>query len=533
MQKKSILNASDLSYELVPPRVLFKDITVAIHEADRIGLVGRNGSGKSTLLKLLAGQLIPKTGTTTTTGSIYYLPQVSTLNPYVSNDSILDWLSSICDEWWTVTTLLEEQFETELSLSQSIGSLSGGELTKLWLAIALSKQPDILLLDEPTNHLDLVALEQLQRALQAFSGAFVIVSHKPFFLDQVVDTIWELTPLVLKVYGGNYSFYRSQKEIEHQTALRAHEVARKELKRAKASALQEQKRAAQSRKNGRQLAGSIPKILAGALKRKAEVTAGLAKQKHEAAVEKAIQQVTETKIKTTKATRIQLEEHSQKHKNLIDIQGANLRVEDRVLIENIQLHVSSGDRIAIAGANGSGKSSLAKAILGIKQSPAVLESGEIALADAMKVVYLDQSYEFVIREQTVLENMQLANPDLDYQLLRQQLGHFLFFKDDVDKPASALSGGELARLAIAMISVSKIDWLILDEPTNNLDLDTIDRIVDGVKEFEGALWVISHDIDFLGRIKIRQAYQISNCQLQPLIHRPDDAQRYYQELLAR
>jgi ATPase subunit of ABC transporter with duplicated ATPase domains len=219
MQKKSILNASDLSYELVPPRVLFKDITVAIHEADRIGLVGRNGSGKSTLLKLLAGQLIPKTGTTTTTGSIYYLPQVSTLNPSVSNDLILDWLSSICDEWWTVTTLLEEQFETELSLSQSIGSLSGGELTKLWLAIALSKQPDILLLDEPTNHLDLVALEQLQRALQAFSGAFVIVSHKPFFLDQVVDTIWELTPLVLKVYGGNYSFYRSQKEIEHQTGV--------------------------------------------------------------------------------------------------------------------------------------------------------------------------------------------------------------------------------------------------------------------------------------------------------------------------
>ncbi|HEY9891800.1 MAG TPA: ABC-F family ATP-binding cassette domain-containing protein [Candidatus Sericytochromatia bacterium] len=543
MHQKAILNASNLTYELAATRSLFKDITIAIHQSDRIGLVGRNGSGKSTLLKLIAGQLTPKTGTTTTTGSLYYLPQISTINPSASHDSVLEWLSSLFDEWWTVTTLLEEKFETELSLSQSINSLSGGELTKLWLAIALSKRPDILLLDEPTNHLDLVALEQLRIALQEFPGALVIVSHKPFFLDQVVETIWELTPLALKVYGGNYSFYRSQKETEHQAALRTHEVARKELKRAKASALQEQKRASQSDQQGRKLTGSIPKIVAGAMKRKAEVTAGIAKQKHKAAVENATEKVTKTKIRTTKATRIQLEERSQKHKNLIDIQGADLRVGERVLIENIQLQVSSGDRIVIAGANGSGKSSLAKAILGIKQSPAVLESGEIAISTAMKVVYLDQTYELVNRERTILENMQLANPDLDYQLLRQQLGHFLFFNDDVYKSASALSGGELARLAIAIISISKIDWLILDEPTNNLDLETINHIIDGLNEFQGALLVIAHDIDFLGRIGIRQSYKISDRQLQPLIHQPDDseavaslrasAQRYYQELLAR
>ncbi|HAA32236.1 MAG TPA: ABC transporter ATP-binding protein [Cyanobacteria bacterium UBA8553] len=539
MPKKAILNASNLSYELATTRILFKDISVAIHDGDalrdgkgdRIGLVGRNGSGKSTLLKLLAGQLTPTTGTITTTGSIYYLPQVSTLNPSVSNESVLDWLSSISEEWWTVTTLLEEKFETEISLSQSISSLSGGELTKLWLAIAFSKQPDILLLDEPTNHLDLMALEQLRTALQAFSGTFVIVSHKPFFLDQVVDTIWELTPEALKVYGGNYSFYRSQKETEYQAALRAHEVARKELKRAKTSALQEQKRAAQSRQHGRQLAGSIPKILAGSLKRKAEVTAGIAKQKHEAAVEKATQKVTETKIRTTKATRIQLEECSQKHKNLIDIQGADLRLGNRLLINNIQLHVSVGDRIAIAGLNGSGKSSLAKAILEMKPSPASLESGEITIASGIKVVYLDQTYELVNREQTVLENMQAVNPDLNYQLLRQQLGHFLFFNNDVYQPASGLSGGELARLAIALISIAEIDLLILDEPTNNLDGETINHIVDGLNDFQGALWVISHDIDFLSRIGIMQAYQLNNCQLQPLSHRPDDAQRFYQELL--
>jgi ATPase subunit of ABC transporter with duplicated ATPase domains len=534
MRFKVILNASNLAYELATMQRLFQDITIAIHEKDRIGLVGRNGSGKSTLLKLLARQLKPKTGTIITTGSNYYLPQISTLNSSSSNDSVLDWISNIFDEWWTVTTILEDTFTTALDLAQSISSLSGGELTKLLLAIALVKQPDILLLDEPTNHLDLVSLEQLKVALQEFSGALVIVSHKPFFLDQVVDTIWELTAEKLKVYGGNYSFYRSQKQTEQQAALRAHEVARKELKRAKISALQEQKRAAQSQRNGRlrQLEGSISKSAAGAMKRKAEVTAGIAKQKHELAVEKATEKVTETKIKTTKSTNVQLEECSHKHKNLIYIQQANLKVKERVLIKNIQLHVAAGDRMAILGENGSGKSSLAKAILGIKPSPAVLE-GEITISSAMKVVYLDQTYQLVNRHQTVLENMQQANPDLDYQLIRQQLGHFLFFNDDVYKPALALSGGELARLAIAMISISKIDWLILDEPTNNLDVETINHIVDGVNDFQGAIWVISHDIDFLSRIGIKQAYQISDCQLQPLRNLPEDAEQFYQELLAK
>jgi ATPase subunit of ABC transporter with duplicated ATPase domains len=539
MHSQAILKASNLTYELANIRTLFKDIAVAIHEKQRIGLVGCNGSGKSTLLKLLAQELTPKMGSIITRGSIYYLPQISTLNLSASNDSVLDWLSSISDEWWTVTNLLNEKFETELCLSASIGSLSEGELTKLWLAIALSKQPDILLLDEPTNHLDLIALEQLQKVLQVFPGAIAIVSHKPFFLDQVVDTIWELTPKALLVYGGNYSFYRSQKESEYQTALRAHEVARKKLKHAQTSAAQEQKRAAQSQRNGRLHADSIPKILAGAMKRKAEVTAGIAKQKHEAAVESATQKVASTKIKTTKAASIQLQERSQKQKNLIDIQGADLKLgvraaspkENRLLIKNIQLHVSSGDRIALAGANGSGKSCLAKAILGMKQSPAILESGEIAIASQMKAVYLDQTYEVVNREITVLENMQAVNPDLNYQLLRQQLGHFLFFNDDVYKNASVLSGGELARLAVAMITVSQIDWLILDEPTNNLDVETINHIVDGLNEYQGALWVISHDIDFLSRIRIMQAYQIKNHQLQPLIHQPDDAERYYQELI--
>jgi len=312
-----------------------------------------------------------------------------------------------------------------------------------------------------------------------------------------------------------------------------HEVARKELKRTQAAAMQEQQRAAQAQRNGRAkfINGSIDRMAAGLIKTKAETSAGNAKKKHEAAVAKANQKVADTKVKTTKVTSIQLEEKSQKRKNLIDIQGANLRVSERILLHNIQLHVASGDRLAIVGANGSGKSSLVKAILESKNQTAVLESGEVLLAPTMKAMYLDQTYELVNREYTILENMQAANANLSYQLLRQQLGHFLFKYDEVNKSASVLSGGELARLAIAMISISEIDLLILDEPTNNLDIETVEQMVVGINDYQGAIWVISHDLDFLSRISITQSFKLKEQVLQMTTHLPSTPEEYYRELL--
>jgi ATPase subunit of ABC transporter with duplicated ATPase domains len=205
-------------------------------------------------------------------------------------------------------------------------------------------------------------------------------------------------------------------------------------------------------------------------------------------------------------------------------------VNQRQLISSIQFHLESGDRVAIAGANGSGKSSLIKAILRCSKQ-AVLKFGEISLSPSLSAVYLDQSYELVDRNLTVLENMQASNPALNYQLLRQQLGHFLFFNQTVDKLASVLSGGELARLALAIVSVSKIDCLILDEPTNNLDISTVDQIVDAVNDYQGALVVISHDLDFLARIQIVNAFKIGNKRLQLMKFLPEEPDRYYQELL--
>jgi len=527
------LIAEQLGCEVANERSLFKNISLSVFPGDRIALVGKNGVGKSTLLQCLARQRQPTQGKVSSQASVVYVSQLSSLKKIAQKQSVLEFLSAVTDAWWEVEHCLDSLFNTVLDLSSPTHCLSGGEMMQLSLAISLWRKPDLLLLDEPTNHLDYLALEQLRQALSQFKGAFIIVSHKPFFLDQVVDMTWELTPVGLRVYGGNYSFYRERRQMERKAAERSHETARKELKRTKATILKEQKRAAQSSRKGRQqfLAGGIPRIVAGGLQRSAEQIAGKLKTKHEAAVTAATKKMAETKVSVHKATSVQLSAKSQKHRNLIEVSHADLWMGERVLVRDVSLRMVSGDRIAIAGPNGSGKSSLIKAILGL-DTAAVFKTGDIQLAD-MQTVYLDQRYELIDRSQTVLENMHSANSTLAYQLLRQQLGHFLFFNDDVYKPAAVLSGGELARLAIAMITISELDLLILDEPTNNLDIETVNQIINGLSQYQGALCVISHDLYFLSRIRIVQSLRLLNASLQQTTYLPNDKSDYYDELLGR
>ena len=535
MQNRSVLHASHLAYEPSTVTSLFSDVSLEISAGDRIGLVGRNGIGKSTLLQLLAGHLTPTAGNIHRTGTVHYLPQVSLLQQQFQYATVLDLLTNTSDEWWGITDRLEEQFETQLDLTHPLRCLSGGELTRLLLAIAFFHQPDVLLLDEPTNHLDFLALNQLKRCLHEFTGAFVIVSHKPFFLDQVVNTVWELTSDGLISYGGNYSFYQDQKQIEQHTRLRAHEAARKALKRAKETLQNEEKRAARSRREGRRQAldGSMGKAAQHYFANRASASAATASQNHQMALATAKQTFENTKLYVPKATQVILQETSRKRKTLVDLHNARLMRGDCCLIRSISMHLAVGDRITIAGANGSGKSSLMEAILNPANEPssAYLEGDIIQISPSMRTVYLDQSYALIDRHKSILENMQCINPTLNYRLLRQQLGHFLFSDDTLHQSASTLSGGELARLAIALISISDLDLLVLDEPTNNIDTDTVHQMIEGLNTFQGAVLVISHDLNFLSQIGITQAFKLEQGKFHEMLHQPNQSDAFWDELL--
>lgn len=327
MDRKSLLTADNITYELASGRSLLKGIRAGITHGEKIALIGANGVGKSTFLKILAGQFQPTEGSVIRDVSVYYLPQVSTIGQETKENTVLNFIGSLSDEWWEIGNILEAKLGTSLDMSLPVGSLSGGELTKLFLAIGLSRDPSLLLLDEPTNHMDFAALETLKNFLKSFTGAFVIVSHKPFLLDQVANTTWELTQSELKVYGGNFSAYKAQKETELQVALRTHELAKKELQRALYSSLEEQKRAARSRKEGRLQAQdrSMGRLERDFFANKASASAGSAAKKHEAAIAKATQKLEDSKMRTNKVTLVRLEEgSSKKGRNLVNIQGAHL-----------------------------------------------------------------------------------------------------------------------------------------------------------------------------------------------------------------
>lgn len=530
--KKIYITANKISY-IANNRSIFSDLTFAINQGDKIGLVGQNGAGKSTILKIIAGIEKPTTGSIFGKGRVYYVPQLD-LALLQSEKTIEEYLRSQQVDLVKFNVALRKLFKVaNLDFSQSLKTLSGGEMVKIEFTIASLSAPDVLVLDEPTNHLDVIAIEALKNFLVHFHGAYVIVSHDPLFLDLTVSNIWELEAGNLHSFGGDFSFYRERKKLLEQGRERNYQAAKKEVQKYQASLEHEQERAAHSAR-GKGEAGdrSQSRMERGFKKNQASTTAGQLKVKALQRLDEAQTKAESLRGKIRKKTYVDLAAaDNTKGRTLFRLTDASLFVVGTQLIEHISLEMRYGDRFVLLGKNGSGKTALIRGILGA--DPATSIQGELYKLKNLRVVYISQKYEIVNPSLTLFENMK-AFGSADEQAIYDQLGHFLFdTRRDANKKASTLSGGEVARLAFAMVTASPIDLLILDEPTNNLDLETIGVIVEALKDFFGGIVVVSHNIDFLCQLGVSRAYVIYNHELHPMLTSPEQEKEFYNELVEK
>lgn len=503
MIKKTLINLKNVKFTLESGRTLFKGVSLTVSAGEKIGLVGRNGSGKTTLLRLIERKMDPST--------VFYLPQID-LEKYKSSESVQDYIKKYRPDWWEVVTDIDEK--------AVLKTLSGGELMRLNLSIGQARDPDLFLLDEPTNHLDIKAIAELFKFIKESKKSFVIVSHHPYFLDKTANTIWELDNQQVSVYGGDYSDYVGAKDNEKSAQKRDYKAAQKRLRKVKLSFRAEEERAARSRRVGETLkkAGSqsMSRMEMGFFKNKSAQSSAQRKKAIQRKMRVAYQKVAELKPRERKSAFLDLKtDTSRKRRLIVDIREADLVLpNNKKLIDNFSLQIYYGDRLAIAGNNGSGKTSLVK------------------MLDPSSAVYIDQKYDLVDPEKSLIENVQKYNPDISYEQVRRQLGSFLF-RDDVDifKRAGELSGGEVACLTFAMVTASEVDLLVLDEPVNNLDLETVEVIAEELRDFPGAIVAISHHIDFLSQIGVDVCYHISESKLKRMQSTPEDADVFYQELV--
>lgn len=454
-------------------RACFSDIHVRIEHGARIGIVGNNGSGKTSLLKLLAGLYAPSEGRVQRLHSMThaYVPQV---------------------------------LEADISMS-------GGERMQAALASALTREPELLLLDEPTNHLDDKHREQLLRRLQRFPGSLVMVTHDVSFMDALCDHIWHLDQGQLRTARGTYSDYLEA--IEHQRS--ALEAELQQIQRAErathAALMQEQERAAKARQRGIK---AIEQNRWAVIKSPTKLGRGNSTAGNNSAHLRAERTANiEQRARLGHIELIQPEFHLPSARvddtNILQITTASVRYthSNTNVLSELDLVLSAGERVALLGPNGCGKSTLVRAIL---QSQHIQRDGNWLVPRSAEIGYLDQHYADLDRQISVLECLRQRVPDWNATKLQHHLADFLFRGQTVQAKVSTLSGGEMARLALARIAARAPRLLILDEITNNLDLRTRSHVEQILRHYPGALLVITHDARLLETIGVDTCWKIQN-----------------------
>ncbi len=453
-------------------KTCFEDFNAQIPYGSRIAVIGRNGCGKTTLLKILCGMVAPTSGVVQCGDDVAFgfVPQII----------------------------------------EGFSSLSGGQRLNKALTYALRGNPNVLLLDEPTNHLDHHHRKSLMRLLKSYPGTLIVVSHDVELLRHSINTLWHIDNGRIHVFSGNYDDYRQEIQ-NHQTSLEQ-ELSRlgRQKKDMHHALMKEQKRAARSKLKGEKSISrrKWPTVVSSAKAGRAEETSGRKKSALDHKKQDLTKRLTDLSLPEIIVPKFSMNPAFIGDHTLVSIREGSIGYHGQApILQKINLSMKSTDRIAIQGNNASGKSTLVKAIL---NDAGVLRSGEWTVPKLVDIGYLDQHYGTLSPEKTVCEIIEDAAPTWLQGEVRRYLNDFLFRKnEEVNAPVKQLSGGEKARLSLARIAASPPKLLILDEITNNLDLETKGHVIDILKNYPGAMIVISHEPDFLKEIGIHTAYHIT------------------------
>ena len=507
------ISISNLSKEFEVGKKILDGLTFQVDQGERVGLLGKNGAGKTTLFKILTGELDWDEGEVHVAPGkgVGLISQIPVYPPAYTVEDVLqtafdrlhameaemarlaeqmgaDTDPALLRRYDALTAAFEAGggYDTQTELNkvcngleisqdmrgQLFSSLSGGEKTRVNLARLILEDTDILLLDEPTNHLDLRATEWLEEYLDRYKGTVLAISHDRWFLDRVVRRVIEIHDGKAEFYAGNYSFYVEEKERRYEEKLKQYEKEQAKLE---------------------QLQEAADKLHLWAFMGNDKL------HKRAFSIEKRMERI-RTTDKPTKERRLDIKfgESEFRGDEVLTIKELKKYFDGRTLFDHVNLEVIGGERIALLGDNGTGKSTLLKILLG-EEEP---DSGKLRMGPTVKVGYLPQIIRFSHPERNLVDTM-IYDQDCSTQTARNRLAAFNFRGEDVFKPVSALSGGEQSRLRLCMLMDEKINLLILDEPTNHLDVASREWIEEAVESYEGNLLFVSHDRYFINRFATR------------------------------
>ena len=509
-----ILNATNISKSFGSNEII-KDANFLVNEHEKVAIVGVNGAGKTTLLKILTGEERADSGNVILAkdAKLGYLRQINNVD---STLSIIDELYTVIEHilnmekrmlemqeqmqhlsgedleaLYSSYTALTHSYElmdgyaakskvigilkglgfNENDFERKINTLSGGQKTRVFLAKLLLEEPDIILLDEPTNHLDLRSIEWLESYLLNYKGAVIIVSHDRYFLDKIVSKVIDIKNAEVQMYSGNYSDFSAKKQMLLDAKMKEYLNQQQEIKHQEAV---------------------ITKLKQ--FNREKSIKRAESRQKQLEKIDRV-----EAPVTHIENMRLSLDISKESGKDVLTVHDLSKSFDEKHLFSNINFEIKRGERVAIIGDNGTGKTTLLKIINGLL-SP---DTGEVIYGSNVSIAYYDQEHQVLHMDKTLFDEISDTYPEMNNTQIRNILAAFLFTGEDVFKKIGDLSGGERGRVSLVKLMLSKANFLLLDEPTNHLDILSKDVLESALNSFPGTICYVSHDRYFINKTATR------------------------------